>query len=639
MFEWQIEEESEETQPPEGNGRSWGKWLVFALVLLLVGGGWRASQNQLAQREAALQEQVQDALNFQRDAYLRGDGDLFFSTQLASPEWISAQLQPINHTLYAGKPTATKVEQHNKDIWANVHWQNDGTTYQRVLFFQLENGRLRQTATSSNYWGSTTAHDTVFGQVTLHEIDEIWLGDIASFTRKIVWELCPDSCNGRAEALSLVVSDGYATTAVLNEIIVPSPRLIALTTDGEPAQPFWDLLEARVREQFEPTTILFGIPPLLMQLNEYQIAAAQFMEQNPHIQIEFVPLASNTLTADELGTLDGAAITPSAELVASGAVFDITDFVYGDPDFDTHDYYEQIWQAAFWHDRMWMLPQAAGMRMLYYDKIAYTAAETKEPSLRWTWEELVQDMTAVSDPVATREYQYGFMDVSTDVLFSYAYNWKNSCTEEATVRCEQPLTDTAVAAALSWYAEMSGLAGRMPNLITEPDYVHDDLWSRSFVLDNWQSARRRSVIWVDEPVDYEFRFLLNPMGVVPFPGSDRFDGITPLHVQGHVISQSSERPLAVWQWLKFLSYQSVRPKLRFVPARPSVAEDARYWQILPRELGNAMRTAFPFARPITMDEEQYFTEEQVVAVLRGRVSAETAVYIKPRLVWFGHSQQ
>jgi hypothetical protein len=148
------------------------------------------------------------------------------------------------------------------------------------------------------------------------------------------------------------------------------------------------------------------------------------------------------------------------------------------------------------------------MRMLFYDKSAYAAAQTKEPSLRWTWEELAHDMTAVSDPDSPKLHQWGFMDVSSDVLFSYAYNWKNDCTEEATVRCARPLTDVAAAAALEWYAAMAGESGQMPNLLTvETDFGLDDWSSRNYVLDNWQSARRRSVIWVDEPIDYEFRFL------------------------------------------------------------------------------------------------------------------------------------
>ncbi len=113
---------------------------------------------------------------------------------------------------------------------------------------------------------------------------------------------------------------------------------------------------------------------------------------------------------------------------------------------------------------------------------------------------------------------------------------------------------------------------------------------------------------------YEFNLLLSPVGVVPFPGSDRFDGITPLWLRGSYISQHSEQPLAVWRWLKFLSYQS--PASRVIPARPSVAAETGYWTVLPRPLGDVMRTAFPFARPVTIEEQGMLTWEMVTAVLK-----------------------
>ncbi len=635
MFEWQIDEEPEEKQQVDGNGRNWGKWVLAILVLLLLATGWGATQNQIAQRQTDLQQQVQNNLDFTRNAYAQGDGELFFSTQSNDPAWVSAQLQPINQTVYANIPQVTQVEQNNNNFWANVRWQEGTDVYQKVMFFELRGGRLQQTATSPDYWGASNDYRTAFGQLTLYEIDKAWLADIATFTRQLVWELCPDACDGRDKALQIFVSDHYGDTAVPNRITIPSPRLVTLTDAGEPAQPFWDLLEMRIRDQFEPTTIRFGVPPFGMQYMDYAAAAEQFMAQNPNIRIELIPLPSQTLTATQLLTLDGAAITPDASLLASGAVFDLTDFVQTDPNFDQRDYYEQIWQGALWQDRVWFLPQAGRMRLLFYDKFAYAAAEVDEPSLRWTWDELAQDATAVSDPTSDKIYRFGFMDTSNDALFSYAYNWKNSCTEAATVRCKQPLTDTAVAAALTWMDEMVTETGTHPNFAQEPNFALNTLGTRDYILSNWQSARRQTVIWVEEPINYEFLYLLDPVGVVSFPGSDRFDGITPLHVQGHIISQSAKRPLVVWQWLRFLSNQPLRPSSRLVPARPSVAQASRFWDILPRELRDVMRTAFPFARPVTIEEQQYFTWSQIAAVLKDEVSPETAVYIKPRLVWFG----
>jgi hypothetical protein len=179
---------------------------------------------------------------------------------------------------------------------------------------------------------------------------------------------------------------------------------------------------------------------------------------------------------------------------------------------------------------------------------------------------------------------------------------------------------------------MAGQPGQMPDLTQIPARERENL------LLNWQSAHRRAVIWVDFPRRYEFQLLLAPLGVVLFPGSNRFDGVTPLHIQGHFISQHSTNPRAVWAWLNFLSFWPPRPQFRMIPARPSVAEESGFWQILPRELGNPMRIAFPFARPIRLEEQRYFTEAQVTAVLSGTHSpAQAAHQVKP-IRWFADSR-
>jgi hypothetical protein len=121
--------------------------------------------------------------------------------------------------------------------------------------------------------------------------------------------------------------------------------------------------------------------------------------------------------------------------------------------------------------------------------------------------------------------------------------------------------------------------------------------------------------------------------VVPFPGSDRFDGISPLWVQGAFISQQSERPYAMWQWLKFLSYQA--PTSRMIPARPSVAEAVGFWKFLPLPLGNAMRAAFPFARPVTIEDQTRLTWAQVTAVTSGNLSLAEAARQQLDTSWFG----
>ena len=78
-FDWQIGEDEDDVMPQldtavSNSSRPW-LWLgVTAVLLLGLWWGWRGIQDQLASSERALQQQVQAALDFEREAYLAGDG-------------------------------------------------------------------------------------------------------------------------------------------------------------------------------------------------------------------------------------------------------------------------------------------------------------------------------------------------------------------------------------------------------------------------------------------------------------------------------------------------------------------------------------------------------------------------------------
>jgi ABC-type glycerol-3-phosphate transport system substrate-binding protein len=392
-------------------------------------------------------------------------------------------------------------------------------------------------------------------------------------------------------------------------------------------------LQQQIERYLTPAAIRFAVVPFSyrggLPLTNYELAAADFMATHPDITIELVNLEE---IPDDLAILatdyDGAAIPPTQAMLAAGLVRDLTDYVNTDPTFDRADFYEQIWQGVPWQERIWWIPQAASMRLLFYDKAAYQLANRPEPSWHWTWTEMTQDITTlVSAQPEGHDLSWGLLDAGLDTVFSYAYNWNNDCTEEAVVLCQNRLQTQNVAAALAWYSQMAGQPEKMPNLtgLTSRD--------RDNILWNWQGARRRAVIWVEMPVFYEHHLLLSPVGIVPFPGSDNLNGITPLWVQGSFISQQSERPLAVWQWLKFISYQ--RPSPRLIPARPSVAEEMDYWAGLPPPLDEVMSGAFLFALPVTLEEQSLISWEQVAAVVSGELSPHEAAQRRHDLAWFG----
>ena len=132
-FEWQIGEDEDELTLPGDTAVSPPSfprfWIVLLVVLLGAGGWlWRSAQNRLADAEQNAIQLAQEALDFEREAYLAGDGDLFFSFQSSEPDWFAAQLSPLNGRPYRHTPTITHAEQYENFIWANVQWTEDAQT-------------------------------------------------------------------------------------------------------------------------------------------------------------------------------------------------------------------------------------------------------------------------------------------------------------------------------------------------------------------------------------------------------------------------------------------------------------------------------------------------------------------------------
>ncbi|MFZ1396007.1 MAG: hypothetical protein WAS33_03870, partial [Candidatus Promineifilaceae bacterium] len=475
---------------------------------------WRSAQNRLADAEQNAIQLTQAALDFERNAYLAGDGDLFFSFQSNEPDWFAAQLSPLNGRPYRHTPTITHAEQHDDFIWANVQWREAAQTFQRVAFWQIQpDGSLIRQPTAPGFWGSSTFTDYAWGRLRYSQTDADLAGQIGDRITERIRTLCMADCPSAERPFTLSLAPNFQETAAADQLAIPSPRLVGLDENGAPSELFWELVDGRIADHFGQVTLRFGVPLSDYPLIDYETAAAQFTAKNPRIRIELVPLASAQPPLAELASLDAVGAAPTADLLAAGTVRDLTPMMQTDTNFDRADFYEQLWQGTWWRERMWFMPLAGRMNVIYYDKNAYRDANQPEPTLRWTWQEMEADMTAVSLGTESPNgaLEWGFLDVGPDALFSYAYNWNNQC-EEATVRCDQPLTPEAVAAALTWYSALAGQPGQIADFTQMSDL------ERAGVMSNWQSARRRAAIWVESPLLYELRYQLSPLGVLPFPG-------------------------------------------------------------------------------------------------------------------------
>jgi ABC-type glycerol-3-phosphate transport system substrate-binding protein len=629
---WEIDEDEERPRQVKERQLPFSSLVTILIVILLAAVGfgiWQFSEKETAAAEEDLRKQVQAALDREHQAVQDNDGELFLTYYDIEPDWLSALFQPGNLAVLRAGPTVSRVEQSGSDIYTNIEWTAGGQTWQRITFYQWQNGQLVHVPKVPVYWGQVIHTHQEWGDLFVHEQDQEWTNQIAKFVTAQIQQICNVQksirCDGREAHLSLTITADYAPTAAENQLRVPSPRLTALDESGQPGAPFWDQLQLALTDYLAPVIIQFAVPEEYAPI--YETTAETFTAEQPGILVEIVPIeveVEDPLAWAIENGVDGAALTPDERALAAGWVFDLTEFVNSDSNFDQADFYEQIWRGAWWQERMWFLPERASMQLLFYDKASYRAAEIPEPSLRWTWDEMAQDLGLLRIPQARPiGTTWGFLDVTRDSLYSYAYNWENNCVLDSAVQCSRPLDNSQITAALEWYQGM----------LSQPDIVPDlttlSASERQRMKFNW-----RAVFWVDTPVYYEFRLLMDPLGVVPFPGSDRFDGITPLTVSGSFISSSSDTPRATWEWLQYLTYQNLNRQQRLVPARPSVAAQNAYWIILPQPLSNAMRTAFPFARPITIEEQSLFSWEQLAAVASGERTPQEAALIRPRTPWF-----
>lgn len=654
MLDWQFDDLPDDPLPPPAP-KWWqrdGVWflLMAALIAAAILAVWRSGTTRMAQSEADLRADIQSLLDLQHNAFLQGDGDLFLSFLSNDPGWRMAQLHPLNQQAARAGFTVTRAQQRDAMVWANLSWNDGGQTWQRIAFFEGANGRYTQIPADPAFFGERQRIRHDWGVLSLPAADAKWADPIAAAIAAEIATLCATGCRDDALPLTVEIRANWRETAVPHLITLPSPRLIALDANSQPAPAFYTLLRQRLADRLTPATVRFAVPPPSYHNNQttldYDAAAAAFMAANPHITIDLVHLdARPTDPAALARDFDGAAVPPTVSMIAAGQVRDLSDYAATDPTFTAVDFYEQIWQGAVWQDRIWFMPLAAQMRLLYYDLEAYEQAGFMAPSLRWTWEEMSHDVAnLVAAQPADSDLVWGYLDTGLDTLYAYAYNWQNPCTGTVTIRCRQDLSPQHVAAALHWYQQMAGQPGRMPDVTAEIEafmgaasssYVTDRLGlgqREQFMLWNMQTTRRQAAIWVDLPVEYERQLLLKRLDVTAFPGSDRFDGVTPLWIDGAFISASSERPFATWQWLKFLSQQ--RPTPRLIPARPSVAETMGFWQYLPHPLSDAMRAAFPFARPVLLHEKAAITWEQVTAVVANTATPRDAAQMRPPIRWF-----
>lgn len=616
-FDWQFEEaqesKREQTRP---RIRYRLRWLAFITGLLTLTAtvlwGWHEAQSRA---DAQLLADVQNHLAAEQMALLSGDMDLLRTLYHDDAALFAAAFQNEYRSGITLELTPDNIVTINQELHITVLWGEGNNRWRRLLFFERNEAQLVRRASSTAFWGGwQTPNPHTWGQLHYQAADAPFQDDIALFVEFWLTTECIPCLHHRVP-FNLMIAPDWQLTAAPGEIRVPSPHLVALDDQGQPGEPFWELLAERMADYLTPATIRFAVPGVergVLWENTYQPLIAQFQQEHPEITVELVVVERATELSTIIEQVDGASLPLNAAALQAGLIHDLTDLAASDPHFQTGDFYEQVWQGAWWQGRLWLMPQAATIPLLFYDEVYYQESGRPFPTLNWTWTQLQADLAVMRQTFAQERLYWPYLDASRDTLLAYSFNWDNHCAEPHPIQCPLRLEPTQVAAALQWYMQFT------PTM--QPNLTHLSAVEVELLALNLVSIPRQVVVWVSEPGRYELESSLGDLGVTIFPGTETQPGVTPLHIEGSLMSAYTTRPRAVWQWLNFLSYQPLERGRRTVPARPSVATEINYWNNLIPPLRQPMLTAFANGRPILLAELELFSSAQLEAVLAGEMS-------------------
>lgn len=616
--------------------RSWriifiGFGAVAVLALLLWAGYLIVQRRALAELEqaASLYQQLQ------RQAINSRNGELFQSINATTPAWLSTQLQPRSWQVHLQNPQVNAVQAHHEGLMATLQWPDNAAIQQRYVFFTWRNNALIQAPIPIDYWGDIMTIQQPWGRLTLRQVDQPWAAEIARFTSSTIETLCNASCREDRLPFSLTIRSSLSTTAAPRQVVVPSPRLLALDSSGAPAPLFWQELERQLYNQLTSAQVQFAAPQSLVE--KLQRLAAEFMVDNPAIQVEIVALETLPQEPDQLlSAVDGAFLLPTVPMITSGLIHDLSDFAASDPQIEEGDFDQRIWQAAHWNERLWMLPQSTTMRIFFYNRAAVeTIGFDRVPTEDWA--RFTRLLTLLQNHIKLPNNSAILFDGEADLLAAYVAHLhcpeRPSTTasrneaQQLHASCMGGVESASWAEGLAWYKSAVVEDRTILNLSGTPAK------EREYLALQIKSLPLRAVLWPENPASFEHYQELHRLGIVPLPGAAGAR-TAPLRIHGSVISQQADNPQAVWQWINHLTFERPLVATRDIPARRSVAAATNFWATLPEPLQGLMQEEFEQARPVLLQEAAYLEWQNLEPLMSGESSANELAQQLSNPEWF-----
>jgi len=352
-----------------------------------------------------------------------------------------------------------------------------------------------------------------------------------------------------------------------------------------------------------------------MDQSRYDSLIEAFEAENPGVHVSTVSIE------DTLGTGPGTSNWPddaylrlaaAADVIAApatrqavqqGALLDLTRFFESDPNLKADAFYPGLLESVQWDGKIWSLPVEATYSLIYYDKRLFDAAQVPYPRPGWTWDDFLATAQALTVRNGDTVSQWGFVEPDFDpVTFVQARAGLlfNANTYPPTAR----LDDAAVVEAVRWYTSLFLTHKVSPYYSTSAEEGQGRMFANEGLrlIESGQAAMwfsasgmrgmmgRMRLGGPDQPQQ--------TIGVVPFPVSAANDHTTPAVVNGLSISAGTRKADLAWKWISFLAQQQAGQRGPFnafatgtVPALPSVAAAAHYWDNLDKEVAAALQYA------------------------------------------------
>lgn len=335
----------------------------------------------------------------------------------------------------------------------------------------------------------------------------------------------------------------------------------------------------------ENGVITFAVSSFL--IDDYEPLTKEFHKQHPSINIQLVELQDEFLVqnGEDLGQLASSADTMvlyggRSQLLHNANYFlDLTSLIESDSTFHPDELWPGVLsgcQDSEGHN-LGVPININEFYGIYFDSEAFDIAGISKPAPGWTWDNFQQDISALARRDGTI-IRYGFADMPiswapllSPIIDAYLGNVNGN------------IDSPALLNEIRWYFDLVKKDELYP-MLPEAEGNEDKQW---LTLITQQSP----AMWIGGLNQIALdRLVTEKYDIAPFPVDEEGGktNTTPLWPTCAVVSAGSTHPLAAWEWLNFLTWQSFRGS-RAIPARPSIADVENYWGNLPENSRSAVR--------------------------------------------------